>query len=112
MSGDHFVSYLTQFVAPDLPAGSVVLVDNLSVHKRVDARQVLLERGIRLVFLPPYSPDLNPIERCWSKVKEALRAAAARSVEVLEEAIATALRAVTPADIEGWFRFAGYVPDL
>jgi transposase len=111
MSGDHFVSYLAQFVAPTLPDGSVVVVDNLSAHKRVEGRQVLLARGIRLVFLPPYSPDLNPIERCWSKVKEALRAAEARSVEALEEAIAVALRAVTQDDILGWFQWAGYVPD-
>jgi transposase len=111
MTGDHFVSYLEQFVVPQLPAGSVLILDNLSAHKRSDARQVLLDNHIRLVFLPPYAHDLNPIEHCWSKVKEHLRAAAARSVEVLDQAIAAALHAITLSDIVGWFKHAGYVPD-
>jgi transposase len=75
------------------------------------AEQVLLESHIRLVFLPPYAHDLNPIKHCWSKVKEHLRAAAARSVEALDQAIAAALHTITLDDIAGWFKHAGYVLD-
>lgn len=111
MTGDHFVSYLEQFVAPTLAPGSVLILDNLGAHKRKEAPRILLENNIQLVFLPPYAHDLNPIEQCWSKVKTLLRAAAARSAEALEEAITAALRAVSLDDILGWFKFAGYVPD-
>jgi transposase len=75
------------------------------------AEQVLLESHIRLVFLPPYAHDLNPIKHCWSKVKEHLCAAAARSVEALDQAIAAALHTITSNDIAGWFKHAGYVLD-
>ena len=82
-------------------------LDNLSGHKSEQARLMIEARGARLVFLAPYSPDFNPIELCWSKVKTALRAAKARTFDALLDALADALRSVSPADVETWFAHCG-----
>lgn len=108
IDGDHFVAYILQFVVPELRPGQVLVLDNLSAHKAAAAREAVEACGAKLVFLPPYSPDLSPIERAWSKVKALLRKAAARSWEALLESVEQALRAVTSADAAGWFRHAGY----
>jgi transposase len=83
-------------------------MDNLSVHKAAAVREIVEARGAKLLFLPPYSPDLSPIERAWSKVKELLRKGAARSWDELLSAVAAAMRAVSASDAQGWFRFSGY----
>lgn len=108
MTSDVFEAYIEQFVCPELRAGDIVIIDNLSAYKRGSIAGLLSRVGATLRFLPPYSPDLSPIEPCWSKVKQLIRTAAARSLEALDEAIVTALRAVTPADARGWFRRCGY----
>ncbi len=88
--------------------GAVVVLDNLSPHRAPAVRERLEAAGLELLLLPRYSPDLNPIEAMWSKVKEALRAAAARTVEALEAALATALARITADDARGFFRGCGY----
>lgn len=108
LDGEHFVAYVEQFLVPELRPGQLVVLDNLSVHKAAAAREAIEACGAKLVFLPPYSPDLSPIERAWSKVKALLRKAAARSWEAMLEAVELALRAVTSADAAGWFQHAGY----
>jgi transposase len=107
IDGEHFVAYILQFVVPELRPGHVLVLDNLSAHKAAAAREAVEACGAKLVFLPPYSPDLSPLERAWS-VKALLRKAAARSWEALLEAVEQALRAVTSADAAGWFQHAGY----
>jgi transposase len=84
-------------------------MDNLSAHKVAGVREAVEARGAQLIYLPPYSPDFNPIERCWSKLKTALRAAKARTREALDEAITLALATVTESDARGWFKHCGYV---
>ena len=112
MTADVFEAYIEQFVCPELRAGDIVIVDNLSAHKRASIAGLVAGVGASPRYLPPYSPDLSPIEPCWSKVKELIRAAAARTVEALDEAIVKALRAVNTADARGWFRHCGYrVPE-
>jgi transposase len=108
MDGPAFVTYLKRVLAPTLRAGDIVLMDNLSVHKGESVRRVIETRQAHLEFLPPYSPDRNPIEQCWSKVKTVLRAAKARTLTALLTALAAALRTVTRADVRAWFVHCGY----
>jgi transposase len=103
-----FETYLQCELIPTLRRGDIVLLDNLSAHKSAEAQRLIEARGAQLLFLPPYSSDLNPIELCWSKVKAALRTAKARTFEALLEALAAALHAVSPADIEAWLAHCGY----
>ncbi len=105
-----FEAYIEHFLAPELEEGQVVVVDNLGAHKPDRVRELIEERGAELVYLPSYSPDLNPIEEAFSKIKGLVRKAGARTREALVEAIAAALSAVTAEDVAGWFDHAGYEP--
>jgi transposase len=108
MTAQAFETYVAAELAPTLRGGDIVLADNLSAHKSAEAQRLIDARGARLIFLPPYSSDFNPIELCWSKVKTALRTAKARTWEALVDALARALRAVSRADIRAWFAHCGY----
>lgn len=99
-----------EFLAPMLEAGQVVVVDGLGAHKTSRVRELVEERKADLLFLPSYSPDLNPIEQAFSEIKNALRKAEARSREALNEAMGEALSAVTLEDVAGWFSHCGYEP--
>lgn len=105
---DSFIAWIEQFLSPCLLPGQIVVMDNLSAHKSPKVRQLIEERGAHLLYLPPYSPDLNPIEKMWSKIKTLLRGAKARTQEALQQAVASALSAVTTQDIAGWFKHCGY----
>ncbi len=102
-----FEAYVGQILAPALRPGQVVL-DNLGAHKGERVRELIEERGCELLFLPPYSPDLNPIEEAFSKVKGLLRRAGARTRKALIEAMTRALDAVTAEDTQGFFEHCGY----
>jgi transposase len=108
MDGELFQSYVEQALLPQLRAGDVVVMDNLSSHKHPRVRELVESAGATLLYLPPYSPDLNPIEMIWSKVKRLLRSAAARTVDALHDAFGAAMDAVTTRDILGCFRHCGY----
>ena len=110
VDGDVFEVFVRQVLAPSLSNGDVVVWDNLNVHKNSAAREAIEAAGARIEPLPPYSPDLNPIEKMWSKLKGILRSKAARTVEALEVAIRDAFTAVTATDAEGWFTSCGYRP--
>ncbi|WP_211226613.1 transposase, partial [Megalodesulfovibrio gigas] len=97
-----------KMLAPRLRDGDVVVMDNLSAYKDQKVIVLIEQRGARVLFLPAYSPDFNPIEKMWSKVKQILRSIKARSQEALLKAIATALDAVTAQDAKGWFASCGY----
>ncbi len=104
-----FEAYVEQALLPSLsPGGVVVVMDNLSAHKGVRVREPIEERGCEVLYLPPYSPDLDPIEQAFSKVKGLLRGAGARTREALTEAMGTALSAVTGRDASGFFWHCGY----
>lgn len=103
-----FETYVERCLAPTLRPGDIVVMDNLSCHKTAEVARLVEAAGAEVRFLPAYSPDLNPIEKMFSKVKELLRSAAARTVDALIGAIGDALRAVTPGDISGWFDHCGY----
>jgi transposase len=105
---DVFVVFVSEVLAPALRPGDVVIWDNLAPHKAAQAQAAVEAVGAHLQFLPPYSPDFNPIELCWSKVKQQLRSASARTTGSLHRAIGEALAAVTASDARGWFRFRGY----
>jgi transposase len=107
-----FLAFVEQALAPALRErpGAIVVMDNLPAHKAEAVRGALDRAGLSHRYLPPYSPDLNPIEQAWSKLKARLRAEGARSREALEEALGPALDAITAQDARGWFRLAGYAP--
>src|SRR3712207_5717057 len=108
---EAFEAYVEHFLAPSLREGQVVVLDGLGAHRSRRIRELIEARGAELVFLPPYSPDLNPIEEAFSKIKTLLvRKEGARVREALVEAIGRALAAVTPEDAAGWFAHAGYWP--
>jgi transposase len=106
---DVFGAYVGHVLAPSLHVGDIVILDNLSPHKMAAVKAAIHAAGAEVLFLPPYSPDLNPIEHMWSKVKAFLRALKARTRTGLLAAIRDALRSVTPDDVLGWFSHCGYV---
>jgi transposase len=103
-----FEVYVEHFLAPTLSEGQVVVLDKLGAHRPRRVRELIEEKGAELVFLPSYSPDLNPIEEAFSKIKNILRKLAARTHEALVEAMSGALSEVTPWDAAGWFDHCGY----
>ena len=108
MDGEVFGVYVERVLVPMLHPGDVVVMDNLTAHKRPQIKRTIEALGATVLYLPPYSPDFNPIEMIWSKVKGLLRTIAARTVDALHEAFGVALAAVTRADILGCFRHCGY----
>jgi transposase len=110
IDGDAVVTFVEQILVPSLRPGQVVVLDNLSVHKSARARQAIEAAGCQLLFLPRYSPDFNPIEQAFSKLKAHLRAVAARTFEAVVAAIGAGLAALTPADCRAFFAAAGYPP--
>jgi transposase len=103
-----FLAYVEHVLVPELHQGDVVILDNLSPHKAVGVKERIAAAGATLLYLPPYSPDYNPIENMWSKVKTHLRSAAARTYEALQKAVTAALQTITPSDCLGFFRNCGY----
>ena len=110
--GMAFETYIARLLVPQLKPGQIVVMDNLSAHKRSSALDAIEAVGCEVWFLPPYSPDLNPIESMWSKVKASLRKRAARRFEPLIHAIGQALHEVTAADCRGFLEGYGYMHDL
>ena len=109
LDGDAFEAWTEQFLIPELRRGDVVVMDNLPTHRIAAVSRLLEKKGHGLLFLPPYSPDLNPIEEMWSKVKSFLRDAKARTWDQLLEAMAGALRTIAKKDCVGYFSDCGYV---
>ena len=112
LNGEVFALYVKYVLAPTLSAGDVVFLDNLSSHKVDGVLDPIFERGAFVWFLPAYSPDLNPIELIWSKVKVVLRRLKARTFEELQMALKVALDAITLGDIKNWFKHDGYIVKL
>ena len=108
LNRDIFEIYVEKILAPSLRPGDIVVMDNLSAHQSPKVEKIIRSRHAELRFLPPYSPDLNPIEKMWSKVKQILRGMMARAEDALFDAIGTALSRVTASDAEGWYRACGY----
>lgn len=106
-----FQAYIEQVLVPNLRHGDTVIMDNLPAHKGADVRRAIEAAGATLRYLPPYSPDFNPIENAFSKLKATLRKAAARTIEDLWDAIRDAIELFTPADCESYFTAAGYEPE-
>lgn len=106
--GDVFLAYVEQVLCPALKPDQVVVMDNLSAHKVSDVRDRIEQAGATLLYLPPYSPDFNPIEKAWSKIKQLLRSAKARAADALDEAVTRAIAAITPQNATAWFQHCGY----
>ncbi len=108
MDGDAFRAYVAHLLVPELKPGDMVVMDNLPAHKVSGVRRAIETAGATLRYLPPYSPDFNPIELAFAKLKALLRKAAARTVDELWQTIATILDAVTPDECQNYFAAAGY----
>jgi len=108
INGASFLAYVEQFLAPNLAPGDTVIADNLASHKVAGVREAIEARGASLLFLPPYSPDLNPIELVFSKLKRLLRTTAARTVDALWNALGSLLNRFTPTECTNYLRHCGY----
>ncbi len=108
VDAEVFNAYAERVLGPRLRRSDVVVLDNLTAHRASRIEEVAESRGAQVLWLASYSPDFNPIEQCWSKIKAYLRGAKARTREHLEEALAAALGLVTKTDIRGWFKHCGY----
>jgi transposase len=104
-----FKTYITKVLCPTLCKNNIVIMDNLTSHKIPGVREAIEARGAELLYLPPYSPDFNPIEMMWSKIKAFLRKIKARSEDKLNEAISNAFKTILASDAKGWFKACGYV---
>ena len=111
MNADAFRAYIAQVLVPTLRSSDIVVMDNLPAHKSAAVRTMIEAAGATLHYLPPYSPDFNPIENAFAKLKALLRKAAARTIGDLENAIRTALPAFSPRECENYFAAAGYEPE-
>jgi len=111
MNGPAFLAYVEQVLVPTLQPGDIVVMDNLPAHKPGGVRAAIERAGAALLYLPPYSPDLNPIENAFAKLKALLRKAAARTIEELWTAIGNALAAFSPDECASYFTTAGYEPE-
>lgn len=107
-SADVFTAFLEQELAPRLKPGDLVVMDNLAAHKCARCIQAVRNVGADVLFLPPYSPEFNPIEKAWGKIKDILRKLPTLTRGALDTAMVAALNAVTSTDIEGWTKHAGY----
>jgi transposase len=107
-TSEVFETYVEQVLAPSLRSGQVVVMDNLNAHKGERIKELIEDKGCELVYLPPYSPDFNPIEEAFSKIKGFLRKVEARTREALLEAIGAAISALTASDARGFFDHCGY----
>ena len=110
MTGETFRAYVEQFLAPVLAPGDIVIMDNLPAHKVAGVAEAIAARGAELRYLPPYSPDLNPIEQMFAKLKALLRKAAARSIDKLWDTIAMVLSAFSATECANYLRNSGYGP--
>lgn len=110
INGEWFEAYVGQVLVPTLKPGDVVILDNLSSHKRLAAREIIEAVGARLMFLPPYSPDFNPIEKAFSKLKALLRKAAERTVSDLWDRIGKIVELIDPQEAQNYFASCGYDP--
>ena len=108
MNAHTFEGYLEQALLPQLRPGDRLVMDNLAAHRHPSAAAILAANGVEAIFLPPYSPDLNPIELAWSKLKTLARALAPRTVNALYEALASALARIVGTDCANWIRHCGY----
>jgi transposase len=111
MNGEAFRAWCEQMLAPTLRPGDVVILDNLAAHKVAGVREAIEAAGATLLYLPPYSPDLNPIENAFAKLKAHVRKAAARTIDALETAAANALQSFKPIECQNFFAHAGYGSD-
>jgi transposase len=111
MNGEAFRAWVRHMLAPSLGPGDIVVMDNLPAHKVGGVREMIEAAGARLLYLPPYSPDFNPIEQAFAKLKAFLRKAAARTLDALETAIAAARDAFAPNECANYFTASGYEPE-
>ena len=111
MNGDAFMAYVQQVLVPTLAPGDLVVTDNLPAHRRAGVREAIEAAGARMRFLPPYSPDFNPLENAFAKLKAMLRKVAARTIDDLWKAIGDALPQFTPQECANYFTAAGYEPE-
>lgn len=108
VDGEIFLNFIENYLAPKLKTEQLVILDNVSFHKVKGVKEIIESVGAKVIYLPPYSPDLSPIEHMWSKIKAYLRKSAARCHDTFKAAMKTAFTAVQPSDLKGWYSNCGY----
>ena len=106
---EAFLAFVEEMLIPNVTPGKIIIMDNIPFHKTPAVKQAILRAKLKLIFLPPYSPDLSPIESMWSKVKNILKQKAARTIGVFHQALGEALESLTDCDCESWFEDCGYI---
>ena len=112
VDGENFLYFIKNHLVSILKPGQIVIFDNVSTHFTEGVEEAICSAGAELLLLPPYSPDLSPIEECWSKVKNSLRKAAARTKEALYQSISEAFSQISKEDALGWFKHCGFCTDF
>jgi transposase len=107
-NGEIFLNFLERLLCPNLHSGHAVIMDNVKFHQVKGVKELIESKGARLIYLPPYSPELNPIEEMWSKIKTILRKISARTIRAFGKSIKVAFESVCGNDLDGWFRHSGY----
>ena len=107
-NGEIFTHFLEEFLGPVLDRGKIVIMDNVSFHSAAGVQELIESKGAKLIYLPPYSPELNPIENMWSKIKNSLRKTEARTYPSFSRAIKLAFVSIVASDLKGWFKHCGY----
>lgn len=107
-SSEVFLAYVKKVLLPNLKSGDIVVMDNLSAHKNKTVRQCFEDKGVHVLYIPPYSPQYNPIEKVWSKLKTFIRRCKTLTREQFDNAVASAMDTITKQDILGWFKHCGY----
>ena len=108
MRGKDFLAFMKYQLLPKLERNDILVLDNLNIHKSRAFKRLVAEYGVKILMLPRYSPDLNPIEAAWAKMKHLVRKSMPQTVAELRVATRAALRKILPSDIQGWFRYCGY----
>ncbi len=107
-NGEIFLNFMDRFLGPSLIEGKIVIMDNVSFHHVIGVQELIQSKGAKLIYLPPYSPELNPIENMWSKIKNSLRKSGARTYPAFSKAIRNSFLSVVKSDLRGWFNHCGY----
>lgn len=107
--GEGFLAFIENFLLPELKAGQILIMDNVSFHKMNSIIELIERAGVRVVFLPPYSPELNPIENMWSKLKSYIKKQKVKTFEQFEKCVKSGFNKITEYDCESWFEHCGYV---
>lgn len=108
-SKEVFIAFIKEILSPNIKKGDIVVMDNLAAHKNIEVKEIIEKCGGKVVYIPPYSPEFNPIEKAWAKIKDILRRQDTENEEKFDNAVEFAIKSISTSDIAGWIKHSGYV---